>query len=73
MRILSEDQVRDKARENMMIHKDGKTNLELADTMSADAAHWMHDLYFALANLIILFFPFVMFCEYYSAFAQGKS
>lgn len=29
---------------NMMIHKDGKTNLELADTMSDDAAHWMHDL-----------------------------
>src|SRR5699024_12748803 len=29
---------------NMMIHKDGKTNLELADTMSNEAAHWMHDL-----------------------------
>ena len=29
---------------NMMIHKDGKTNLELADAMSDDAAHWMHDL-----------------------------
>lgn len=29
---------------NMMIHKDGKTNLELADTMGDEAAHWMHNL-----------------------------
>lgn len=29
---------------NMMIHKDGKTNLELADTMSDEAGDWMHKL-----------------------------
>lgn len=29
---------------NMMIHKDGKTNLDRDNTMSAQAARWMHDI-----------------------------
>ena len=29
---------------NMMIHKDGKTNLDRDNTMSAEAARWMHDI-----------------------------
>lgn len=29
---------------NMMIHKDGKTNLDRDNTMSAEAARWMHNI-----------------------------
>ena len=29
---------------NMLLHKDGKTNLDRNDTKSAEAARWMHDI-----------------------------